>query len=223
VAGIDVIVGWGGLRLSSELQELLAASGRSSIRELAPPQKLVALAVESGAAAVVLTGRPSGAVLRAVADAADRRPDLATLVVGPVQPAIDVLVALASGVTGYLRATTQAPAVADAVRAILEGEMVLPREVSLPLVRHLRAGGRSISVSLDGRDVELTTREWGVLVLLRQSYVTAEIARRLMISKATVRTHIAALVRKVGVSDRSMLTRMARDAAALGGTRVASD
>lgn len=204
-------MGWGGLRESGELQVLLAAAGRSSIRELAPPQKLVALAVESGAAAVVLSGRPTGPVLRAIADAADQRPELATLVVGPVQPPIDVLVALASGVTGFLRMTTQAPAVAEALRAVLEGEMVLPREVSLPLVKHLRAGGRSISVSLNGRDVELTTREWGVLVLLRQSYVTAEIAKRLVISNATVRTHVAALVRKVGVSDRSMLTKRTPD------------
>jgi DNA-binding NarL/FixJ family response regulator len=187
---------------------LLTAAGHLSSTEPVSSEKLIALAVESVADAVVLAGPLSGMVLRAVADAVDQRPELAIVVVDPTAPAIEVLVAMASGVTGYLSTTTtEPPAVADAVRAVLAGEMVLPREVSLPLVKHLRAGCRGISVSQrDGHDVDLTSREWEVLVLLRQTYSTADMARRLMVSKATIRTHVAALVHKLGVADRSMLS-----------------
>ena len=85
---------------------------------------------------------------------------------------------------------------------------MLPHAVSSPLVRHLRWGGRGFVVrALDGRDVELTNREWGVLVLLRQGRSTAEIARHLVVSTGTVRTHVAALVHKFGVRDRDGLAQ----------------
>jgi len=42
-------------------------------------------------------------------------------------------------------------------------------------------------------------------VLLRQAFSTAEIADRLVVSPVTVRTHVAALVRKLGVRDRTAL------------------
>ena len=49
----------------------------------------------------------------------------------------------------------------------------------------------------------LTSREWEVLALLAQGLSTGEIARRLMLSTVAVRVHIAAIVRKLGVSDRA--------------------
>jgi DNA-binding CsgD family transcriptional regulator len=53
--------------------------------------------------------------------------------------------------------------------------------------------------------VELTGREWEVLVLLRQAWSTAEMAGRLCVSRVTVRTHVAVLVQKFGVADRAAL------------------
>ena len=97
-------------------------------------------------------------------------------------------------------------AVADAVDAVLAGGMVLPRASAMPLVEHLRAGGRGMSVHrLDGSAVELTGREWEVLLLLRHARSTAEIAAHLGVSRVTVRTHIAVLVQKLGVADRAAL------------------
>ena len=90
--------------------------------------------------------------------------------IGPLEPILDVLVAMASGAFGYLPTLSAPAAVADAVDALLAGDAVLPRAMSFPLVQHLRWGGRGIIVtSLDGRPVELTNREWEVLVLLRQA------------------------------------------------------
>jgi DNA-binding NarL/FixJ family response regulator len=42
-------------------------------------------------------------------------------------------------------------------------------------------------------------------VLLRQAYGTAEIARRFVVSSGTVRTHVSALMHKLGAPDRRML------------------
>jgi DNA-binding CsgD family transcriptional regulator len=49
----------------------------------------------------------------------------------------------------------------------------------------------------------LTSREWEVLDLLAQGRSTAEIAERLMVSSTAVRVHIASIVRKLKVPDRT--------------------
>ena len=56
-----------------------------------------------------------------------------------------------------------------------------------------------------GRSVQLTNREWEVLVLLGQGRTTREIANRLVVSTGTIRSHVAALLRKLGVGDRRTL------------------
>ena len=53
----------------------------------------------------------------------------------------------------------------------------------------------------------LTSREWQVLDLLRMRLSTAEMARRLFISQTTVRSHVAALLRKLDVPDREAAVR----------------
>jgi DNA-binding NarL/FixJ family response regulator len=156
--------------------------------------------------AVVLDGVPDGALLRAMAEATAARPHLAVLVLGPIDSDLDALVALASGASGYLSSDAPPAAVADAVASMLAGEVVLSPPIAAALVRGLRAQGRGIVVhGPDGRTTLLTHREWEVLVLLRQGRTTAEIAGRFVVSAGTVRTHVGAIVRKLGVDNRAGL------------------
>jgi DNA-binding NarL/FixJ family response regulator len=112
---------------------------------------------------------------------------------------------LASGALGYLSTDTPPPLVADAVAELVAGGTVLPSTVSRSLVEHLRDGGRIVVERCDGRAVQLTNREWEVLVLLGQGRSTGEIATSLVVSSGTVRSHVAALLRKLGVRDRRFL------------------
>jgi DNA-binding NarL/FixJ family response regulator len=201
-----VILGRDGRDANTALPVLLTGRGRVVVTQKWPPERLVRYAVESGAGAVVLYGSLSSGALRSVSDSFERRPEFGAIVVGPVEPNVEVLIALASGFSGYLPASSSPSAVADAVDAVLAGGMVLPRASAMPLVEHLRAGGRGVSVQrLDGSAVELTGREWEVLLLLRQARSTAEIAARLCVSSVTVRTHVAVLVQKLRVTDRAAL------------------
>ena len=61
------------------------------------------------------------------------------------------------------------------------------------------------------RGYDLTSREWEVFGLLRQGLTTSEIASRLFVSRATVRSHVAALLKKLNVPDREALRRLDAD------------
>ena len=83
-------------------------------------------------AVIVLDAYPPAGTLRAIADLTTARPELGVLVIGPLKPDLDVLVALASGAFGYLPSESTPAAIADAVEAMLAGEAVLPHAVSSP-------------------------------------------------------------------------------------------
>ena len=70
----------------------------------------------------------------------------------------------------------------------------------------LRQGPRR-RVVLENGVAPLTSREWQVLDLMRMRLSTAEMARRLFISQTTVRSHVAALLRKLDVPDREAAVR----------------
>jgi DNA-binding NarL/FixJ family response regulator len=201
-----VVVGCGDERRAEAIERVLAYRGRLVISESLPPEELVALAVDRQASVLVLDGVLPGLALRAVAGAVEANPDIAVLVLGPLRPTLEVLLALASRISGYLPTDCQPEMVADAVNALCAGQVLLPEAVSLALVAHLHSGGRGITAErADGQLVELTHREWEVLVLVRQGHTTAEIAEKLVISPVTVRTHVAAVVHKLGARTRQEL------------------
>jgi DNA-binding NarL/FixJ family response regulator len=154
---------------------------------------------------VLFADYPDARTLASIADATCANHRLAVLVLGPVAPDTDALVALASGASGYLADDIDGPSLAQAVQALRGGEVVLWPTVSRALVRGLRSGGGVVLRGSDGRRVVLTHREWDVLVLLRQGRTTAEIARRFVVSSGTVRTHVAAVLRKLGTESREAL------------------
>jgi len=162
-------------------------------------------AVDRGARAMVLDAVVGPAELRALADLTAANTELAVLVIGAVEVPIRVMLVLASGALGYVSSGCSPVLVADAVAALLAGETVLPGWVSRSLVEHLRDGGRIVVKGGGSRSVQLTNREWEVLVLLGQGRTTAEIAKTLVVSTGTVRSHVAALRRKLGARDRRTL------------------
>jgi DNA-binding NarL/FixJ family response regulator len=82
---------------------------------------------------------------------------------------------------------------ADALRRIAEGECVLDPTIVSRLLRRPREAS-----ALD----ELTDREREVLLLLTRGRSNAEIAADLVVSDATVKTHVAHVLMKLGVRDR---------------------
>jgi two-component system NarL family response regulator len=120
----------------------------------------------------------------------------------------DLFDSLRAGADGYLLKDIDPSRLGATLRAALRGEAALPRRLVGRLIEEFRGrGGRRLRLS-SGSQVDLTERELDVVELMRQGLTTAAMAARLFIAEATVRSHIAAIVHKLGVEDREGAVRL---------------
>jgi DNA-binding NarL/FixJ family response regulator len=120
----------------------------------------------------------------------------------------DLFNALRAGAVGFLPKDTDPARLPHVLQDTLEGGAPIPRHLVTRLVAEFRdhAPRRRSVVSEDGHD--LTSREWEVLDLLRQGLSTRQIADRLFVTRATVRSHVAALLHKLHLPDRDALRKL---------------
>jgi DNA-binding NarL/FixJ family response regulator len=111
------------------------------------------------------------------------------------------LSALRNGASGFLLKDTQPAELVSSLRAVASGDAVVSPSVTRRLLdRFLGAAGgqlRDASV-LDA----LTEREREVLVLIAKGLSNTELAGRLFLSEATVKTHVGRILAKLGLRDR---------------------
>ncbi|MFD4601279.1 response regulator [Streptomyces sp. NPDC058464] len=107
--------------------------------------------------------------------------------------------ALRAGADGFLLKRARPAEIVHAVRLVAEGESLLfPASVRQLAGRYGRGEGR------DGLEwARLTEREAEVLRLMTQGLANAEIAGRLVVGTETVKSHVGAVLAKLGVRDRT--------------------
>ncbi|MFF6998343.1 response regulator [Streptomyces sp. NPDC008313] len=114
--------------------------------------------------------------------------------------------ALRAGARGYLTKDAGGDEIVRAVESVLSGEAGLSPRVQRRLLERLSEPRREPPAQApDG----LTARETEVLVLIAEGLTNQEIARRLHVSTATVKTHINNLFAKTGLKDRAQAVRYA--------------
>jgi DNA-binding NarL/FixJ family response regulator len=86
----------------------------------------------------------------------------------------------------------------DAIRVVAAGNALLGSTVTQRLLERFAGASGAAPPSLDG----LTEREVEILRLVAGGLSNAEIAERLVVSETTVKTHVSAVLRKLGVRDR---------------------
>ena len=127
-------------------------------------------------------------------DSATRAPAVAIL--GAALPRGWAVRAVRAGVRAVLPRTASADAIAVALEAAAAGLVVLPADA-------LVDAGRAVTAHAVTSQETLTSREAQILALLAEGLVNKQIAARLGISTHTVKTHLAALFHKLGVSTRA--------------------
>jgi len=150
----------------------------------------------------------------ATADLRERLPGARVLVLTTYADDTAILSALRAGAVGYLTKDASAEQIETAIRAVHAGQTHLDPAVQARLVATVTSEGPpGPAPDQAGRagppPVGLTSREAEVLTLLASGLSNAEIAQRLFLSNATVKTHINRIFAKTGARDRAQAVRYA--------------
>jgi DNA-binding NarL/FixJ family response regulator len=121
-----------------------------------------------------------------------------------------VFSALRAGASGFLLKDVRPGELTDAVRVVARGDALLAPAVTRRLLD--RFAGVLPDASAGPSDLdELTEREVEVLRFVAFALSNAEIAARLVLTEATVKTHVSSVLRKLGLRDRVQAVVFAYD------------
>lgn len=160
-----------------------------------------------------------GGGIRAVAQLRARLPGTVSIMLSVSSRSEDLFDALRAGAVGYLLKDMDPRELPVAVRAAIAGEVPMPGILTARLVEgFLQRPERPVLQTDANEPVGLTAREWDVMELLGLGLSTADIARRLCLSKVTVRRHVSDSMRKLEVTSRDEARRLVtrRDNGRLG-------
>jgi DNA-binding NarL/FixJ family response regulator len=188
-----------GLRVVFEAQPDIAV-----VAETAHFAEAVEVADDSGRQVVVVRqGLVVGATLPLLRDLCQRGAGVLVLAEGggPDSGLMDVLQA---GVRGFLPRRANAQRLVDAVRALARQEAALDPTVTSQLVRYLTGDAAPSSADMRALD-RLTDRQREVAQLVAEGLSNEEIASRLFLSPATVKSHLTSVMRRLDVRTRTQL------------------
>lgn len=164
------------------------------VGEAADGEAAVRLTVESEPNVVLMDLRmPVMNGVVAIQEIKERKPKVQVLVLTTYDSDADILLAIEAGATGYLLKDTSREELYRAVRAAARGESVLAPKVAARLMGQMRMPSEE----------RLSERELEVLQLVSEGASNIEIAKRLHISQATVKSHLVHIFGKLEVSDRT--------------------
>jgi DNA-binding NarL/FixJ family response regulator len=124
-----------------------------------------------------------------------------------------VLSALSHGAAGFLLKDTSPADLVDAVRRVAVGQPILSPSVTAQLIATVtRPRDEAARRSARARLARLTDREREVAEAVSEGLTNAEIADRLHLGVATVKTHVAALFSKLDVTNRVQIARCLHEA-----------
>ena len=181
-----------GLRAFLQLQPDLevvgeAAGGRAALE-----------AAAAGRPDVVLMDlvMPEGDGIAAIRALAQVAPGARVLVLSSFADDEHIFAAMQAGAAGYLLKDVDPDALAEAIREVRRGRPALHPDVAARLMRRVADPAGAATESL-------TPREREVLRLVVEGYANKQIARRLLITEKTVKTHVSSILQKLGVPDRT--------------------
>lgn len=119
--------------------------------------------------------------------------------------------ALGAGAAGFMLKDSEPDDIADAVRIVARGDALIQPSVMRRLIETFAAQRGRPSMSNPKLD-ELTEREREVMIMVARGLTNAQIGDELVISAATVKTHVARIMGKLDVHDRAQLVMIAYEA-----------
>ncbi|MFB7905793.1 response regulator [Kitasatospora sp. NPDC001309] len=116
-----------------------------------------------------------------------------------------VYAAMAAGASGFLLKDVTPEHLAAAVRLVRTGDALLAPAITRRLVERFARPAAPEAAAPHRELATLTPRELEVMGLLARGLSNAELAGRLQLSEATVKTHVARILGKLGLRDRAQV------------------
>jgi DNA-binding NarL/FixJ family response regulator len=197
----------------------LVRDGLAMLLDLLPEVELVGTA-NDGLRAVELAGAlqpdvvlmdlrmPNLDGVEATRQIRDQHPTVQVIVLTTYADDTSVFGALRAGARGYLTKDASAAEIAHAITTVTTGQALLDPSVQSRLLDHLDADPAAPTAE-HGRTDDLSNRELEVLRLISAGLSNTEIATHLVVTEATIKTHINHLFAKTGVRDRAQAVRYA--------------
>jgi DNA-binding NarL/FixJ family response regulator len=161
---------------------------------------LVALEAQSDADLLLLDlNMPGAQGFNALAHVRGSRPGLPVVVVSADDDAQTIAGALRYGAQGFIPKSTEAGQIGTAIEAVLAGEIYTPPGFHPPR----SVPGSDDDLRIARRVAELTPQQFRVLGMLCSGLLNKQIAYELDVSEATVKAHVTAILRKLGVTTRT--------------------
>jgi DNA-binding NarL/FixJ family response regulator len=171
---------------------LAGAAGIEVVAEASSAAEAVAAARAHQPDVVLMDLRmPGGDGVHATALVLKERPGCRVVIVTTFDNEADIVRALEAGASGYVLKDAARDELVRAIRAAADGETALAPSVAAKLVTRMLS------------PAALSRREIEVLDLVSVGRTNAEIGRTLLISEATVKTHLMRAFGKLGVGDRT--------------------
>jgi DNA-binding NarL/FixJ family response regulator len=148
-----------------------------------------------------------------------RLPQTAVVMLTASDSDVNLFAALRAGASGYLIKDTIGRRLSHTLLGVARGEAALPRALVTRVIAQFRDTAPPWRRLLDNGGRRLTSREWQILKLTGEGLTTNQIARRLSLTPATVRSHRAHIIRKLREADAEAVDTQA-DSEQRFGSRV---
>jgi DNA-binding NarL/FixJ family response regulator len=139
----------------------------------------------------------------------ETHPDVRVIALTTYADDDSVLGALRAGARGYLTKDSSAEDIREAILAVAAGDAALDPSIQQTVVAALATDGPGPTSANEALPDGLTPREAEVLALIADGLTNTQIAEHLVVSPATVKSHINHLFAKAGIRDRAQAVRYA--------------
>ncbi|MGH8157967.1 MAG: response regulator transcription factor [Rhodanobacter sp.] len=185
---------------------VLAALPQARVHSAASVEALLGLIEQFPDAELLLLDlhMPGARGYSALAHIRGQYPGLPTIVVSGHEEAQVARRALAHGASAYIPKSTPGEGIVAAIRAVLDGDVWLP---------HPQLGGaselRPDEAAAAAQIATLTPQQFRVMTMIAEGLLNKQIAYDLGVSEATVKAHMTAIMRKLGVNNRTQVALIA--------------
>lgn len=216
------------IRVAVVDDQLLIRAGLRTIIDSQQDMAVVAEAEDGVAGAALATGEDApdvvlmdirmrgGDGLRATEQITAHGPWPRVIVLTTFDSEDNLLAAIRGGASGFLLKGAEPEAMLEAIRTVHAGDAVIAPQATRRLLAHIRPPADTTGKTPALPD-PLTPREFEVLRAIGLGWSNAEICQRLVVSEATVKTHVGRVLAKTGSRDR---VQAALYAVASGAVRV---